>query len=218
MGCAASPNRVTGPRPQCDRGAASKSAHLAQLSAAQRISRGGPCHARGRKRLRISPRSPGALQPVSLQYAQFAYDRLGGDERAPGGMPGEAGRLVMAEPAAQPRPQAVGPHQRDAAFLDRLATRMGGDRDAVAVRGEIVDAGPQAQHDVGIGLHRLEQGRLQIAAMDDPIGRAIALLGGGAERRAREHAPGSRIRHRELFRRRDMRRQPLAQAERDENT
>ena len=98
--------------------------------------------------------------------------------------------------AAQARPQSIGADQRDAALLERIPGRERGDGDAVAVHGEILDPRTQAKRDIGMGAHRVEQHRLQIAAMDHPIGRAVAVLDGGAERRAREHARGLRVRSR----------------------
>ena len=73
------------------------------------------------------------------------------------------------------------------------------------------------QGDVGVGAHRLEQHRLQIAAMDHPIGRAVAFLGGGAERRAREHAGGLRVHHPQLLGSDDVALQWLAEPERDQD-
>jgi hypothetical protein len=69
----------------------------------------------------------------------------------------------------------------------------------------------------GIYGNSLDQRGLQIAAVDHPIGRAIVLLDGRAERYAGEHAPRVRTHHLELFRNDDLRRQPLAKAEPEED-
>ena len=94
---------------------------------------------------------------------------------------------------------------------------MGGDRDTFAMGREVVNPCAQAQHDIGHGRDRLEQGGLQVAAVDDPIRRAIALLGGSAERPPREHAAAARTRHGELFGSRDMGFQPRVQAQANED-
>ena len=74
----------------------------------------------------------------------------------------------------------------------------------------------EAEHDVGIGAHRLQQRGLQVGAMDRPVGRAVAALGRFAEGRARQSAAargldGERLRHG------NGGAQPLAEAERDQD-
>ena len=59
------------------------------------------------------------------------------------------------------------------------------------MRLEIVDPPAEVEPDVGMRRHRLDQHGLQVAAMDHPIGCAVALLGGRAERCARQHAARS---------------------------
>ena len=71
--------------------------------------------------------------------------------------------------------------------------------------GEVLDPRAEVERDIGIGAHRVEQHLLQVAAMDHPVGRAVALLDGGAERRARQHAGGLRVHHPELLGRDDVR-------------
>ena len=132
-------------------------------------------------------------------------------------MAGKARRRAVAEAAAHARPQSVGADQRDAALLERVAGRERRDGDAVAVHGEILDPGAEVERDVGWARNRVEQHRLQVAAMDHPIGRAVALLDGGAERRAGEHAGGGRVHHAQLLRRDHAGLELLAEPERDQD-
>jgi hypothetical protein len=77
---------------------------------------------------------------------------------------------------------------------------------------EILDLGAKAKHDVGIGAHRLQKRRLQIGAMDRPIGCAVAALGPFAEGRARQSAAARGL-DSERLRHGNRRAQPLAEAE-----
>ena len=74
-------------------------------------------------------------------------------------------------------------------FVRRVRPVPAGDGDAVAVNDEVLDPRAELQHDVGVCPHRFEQRRLQVAAMDDPIGRAVARLGIIAERDAGQICP-----------------------------
>ena len=67
------------------------------------------------------------------------------------------------------------------------------------------------------GLTAAAQRRLQVAAMDDPIGRAVALLGGRAERHAHDFAAVLGVKHAQGQRRDHVRPQPLAEAELDQD-
>ncbi len=71
--------------------------------------------------------------------------------------------------------------------------------------------------DVWIGGDRLAQGGLQIAAMNHPIGCAIAFVSGGAERRARQQSAGARVEHAQLVRRDDLRPQAVTQSKPDQD-
>ncbi len=62
-----------------------------------------------------------------------------------------------------------------------------------------------------------EERRLQVAAVDHPIGGAPALRGGGGERRARQHARSPRAHHPQLLRRDRAALEALAQPERDQH-
>ena len=59
-----------------------------------------------------------------------------------------------------------------------------------AMRLEIVDPPAEVKPDVGMRRHRVDQNGLQIAAMDHPVGCAVALLGRGTERCPRQDAGG----------------------------
>ena len=73
------------------------------------------------------------------------------------------------------------------------ARGAGGDGDATAVRREVLDPGAEFQRNTGMLAHGFQQHGLQVAAMDDPIGRAIAFGSGGAERRPRQHPRRLRV-------------------------
>src|SRR5262245_64172198 len=90
----------------------------------------------------------------------------------------------MSEALAQARPQPVSPYERDAAIFEEMLCGAREDRDAVLVEHEIFDPGAEIEDDTGMDAHRVDQHGLQVAAMDNPVGRAVALLGDLAERRA----------------------------------
>ena len=144
--------------------------------------------------------------------SQVRCHGIGGDERPPGGMAGEARFFSVTEAPAQARPQAVGSDQGKAMFRERLRGAPG-DRDAALVEGKVLDPDAEAKDDVGIGAHGVDQHRLQVAAMDHPIGRAIAFRSGGAERRARQHPRRARVDYAEFFGSNDVALQVVAQAE-----
>jgi hypothetical protein len=118
----------------------------------------------------------------------------------------------VAELRAQARPQSIGSDQRAAAM-----SACGGNRHAVAVELEVVNPRAETQRDGGIGADRFEQRRLQVAAVDHPIGGAAALRGAGGERRARQHARSPRAHHPQLLRRDRAALKSLAQPERDQH-
>ena len=158
-----------------------------------------------------------AAQPeINCRRTLIRDHRVGGNERAPGGVTCETRRLPVAEALAQARPQSVGCDQREAALLER-ARGAGGDRDALAVLREVLDPGAELKRDIGMLAHGLQQHGLQVAAMDDPIGRAVALGRGRAERRPRQHPCRPRVPHPELLRNDHVRLQPPAEAERKQD-
>ena len=71
--------------------------------------------------------------------------------------------------------------QRDAVFVRGNGARRAGTPRLRPLAGKMKSSilGAEAKHDVGIGAHRVEQRRLQVAAMDRPIGRAVARLDSG---------------------------------------
>jgi hypothetical protein len=73
------------------------------------------------------------------------------------------------------------------------------------------------KRDVGIAAHRVDQHGLEVAAMDHPVRRAIALLGVGAEGRASEHAGGLRVHDSQLLGGDHMALQLRAKSERNQN-
>ncbi len=98
--------------------------------------------------------------------------------------------LAVAKTRAQGRPQSVGADQRDALLVTHATccTRLHGD--AVLMDREVLNAGAEAQRDVGALLDRGGEHRLQVGAMDHPVGRAVALLGACAQAEpARSHGP-----------------------------
>ena len=149
--------------------------------------------------------------------AQIGDNLIGRRKRAPGGVIGEARRTNVTQSAAQLRPYSVGRDKRDAAFLRGAAGGKARGSDAIAVVGEVVDPRSEMERDIGMRQHRLEQDGLEIAAVDHPVGGAVALLDGRTERRPGEHAGTSRAHHPELFGNDDVRPQLLAEAERDQN-
>ena len=138
--------------------------------------------------------SHGIVHEVSI-VAQPKLDRgcplsggpgVGGSKGAPSRVACKLRDGHVAEAPAQARPQPVGRDQGGAALLE-CARGVGGDGDATAVRREVLDPGAEFQRNTGMRAHGFQQHGLQIAAMDDPVGRAIAFGGGDAERRPRQH-------------------------------
>ena len=74
----------------------------------------------------------------------------------------------------------------------------------------------QFDGDVGMVADCCEQRRLQVAAMDDPIGRTVILLR-AADGKARQIAPGGRLANADGFRGDQTRPQSLFEAELDQN-
>src|SRR4051794_29025355 len=105
----------------------------------------------------------------------------------------EFGLGSMAQPVTQIRPKAVGPDQGRGLPLYRLPAVRSDDRDIVAADGKILDLASQLQRNIRTFLDRRTQRRLQIAAMDQPERRAVALLGGGAQRGACKHPSGGGV-------------------------
>jgi len=92
-----------------------------------------------------------------------------------------------------------------------------GDAQSLGVQDEILDPRPQPQHDVGTGAHRLRQCRLQVGAVDRPIGRAVAALGLGAERDSRKPAAARGL-DRDRLGREHVGAQTFAETERDQDS
>src|SRR6516225_4522902 len=125
---------------------------------------------------------PGAEPEIDRRGPQFGHQRVGGRQRAPGGPAGKAWLAPMTEALAQVRPQPVGRDEGDAPLFQPTLRGAGGDRDPVFVERKILDPYPEMKNDVGMGAYRVEQHGLQVAAMNHPVGRAVALLGDRAER------------------------------------
>src|ERR1700694_5027462 len=86
--------------------------------------------------------------------------------------------------------------------------------EAMAMRLEILDPGRELDGGVGIILHGVEQGRLQIAAMNRPIRRAVLRLHVLSERDAYDLASAARASDRDRLRRHDLLFQGIAEPER----
>ncbi len=89
---------------------------------------------------------------------------------------------------ASRRPQPVGGNECDAALLGDAGAAARRDGDAVLMHDEIFHVRAELQRDAEILRHRAGERRLQIAAMDRPIGRAVTLGGRFAERHADDFA------------------------------
>ena len=129
----------------------------------------------------------------------------------------EARRALALNSRTQRRPHAVGADQRQAAFLDDALVAARLHRDAVDVGGEVLDVAAELERDVLRALRGTGERRLQVAAMDRPIGRAVAALGVVAQRNAHDLAAGAARHHADRLRRHDGGRQLFAQAERDQH-
>jgi hypothetical protein len=109
-------------------------------------------------------------------------DRLRRHQRAPGGALAKPRLCADAEPRAQAGPQPVGAHERDPG-LDRGAAAQAQRRaHAVGMQDEILDPRAEPKRDIGVRAHRVDQRRLQVAAMDRPVRRAVARFDGLPER------------------------------------
>src|SRR5487761_1376045 len=87
--------------------------------------------------------------------------------------------------------------------------------DAMRMGGEIFHAHAELERDIALLRYGGEEHGLQVAAMDDPIGRTVALLR-LAERDADDFAAGAADQDAQRRRRDHMRPQPLANAEIDQ--
>ena len=151
------------------------------------------------------------------RLAERGRHGVGRRQRAPGGATGKARRALAADLRAQGRPDAIGADQDDAAFVDHLPALAALHGDAVVVGGIILDLGAEPQRDVALRPRGIGEHRLQVAAVESPVGRAVAPLGVGAERNAHDLAAGAAGHHPDRLRGHDMRREGVAQAERDEH-
>lgn len=106
----------------------------------------------------------------------------------------------MSQLGPQRRPQSVGGNQRDAAFVDRSVARARMDGHPVGVDGKILDLGAEPQQRVRALAHGFAEHCLQIGAVDHPIRRAEAQLGGRAERNAHDLAAALPIHDADRFR------------------
>ena len=98
-----------------------------------------------------------------------------------------------------------------------MLRRARGDGDAVLLHREVLDPCPEMKNDVGMGAHRLDQHGLQVAAMDDPVGRAIAFLRDRAEGGARKDARRARVHDPQLLGSDDVSSQLLAETKRNQD-
>ncbi len=114
--------------------------------------------------------------------AKFGRDFARRNQAPPGGPPGKAGRFAITDTLTHLRPQAVGTDQREAALVGRAGAVAHRDGDAVWMRDKIFDARAEFKGDFQSSGDCGQQRRLQIAAMNYPIGRAVALFGAFAER------------------------------------
>ena len=74
----------------------------------------------------------------------------------------------------------------------------------------------ELQHDIRVGEHRVAQHRLQVGAVNDPVGRAIAECDLASELHARDFTAGARAADRQQLRRNEMRLQLFGKAEFDQ--
>jgi hypothetical protein len=82
---------------------------------------------------------------------------------------------------------------------------------------EILHPCAKRNGDVRVGLYCIEERRLQVAAMDDPVRRAVTPLRRFSKRRARQHASGARVHHAQLLRQHHMRLQSVMKTKRDQD-
>src|SRR5919198_2475583 len=165
----------------------------------------------------VDEMSPGAEPQIDCRRTQLGLQRGRRSERTPGGPAGKARLATVTEPTAQARPQPVGRNQRRTAILETMLRRARGDDNAVVLRREILDPRPQMKNNVGMGAYRLDQHGLQVAAMDDPVGRAIAFLRDRAEWGSRKHARRARVHDPQLLGSDDVSAQLLAETKRNQD-
>ena len=147
---------------------------------------------------------PAAQPEIDRRHSQFRRDRVGRSNRAPGAVAREAWLARMPEVSAQGRPQSVRGDQRRAAIFEVTRSGARNNGDAVYVKREILDSAAEMKNDAGLGACRLDQHGLQVTAMNDPVGCAVTLLSGCAERRAHEHARRPRVENAKLLGSDDM--------------
>ena len=112
---------------------------------------------------------------------------------------------------ARLRPQTVGGDQRMAALVPQAARAARRHRDAVRMGGEILHAHAELERNVELLRDRGDERGLQIAAMDDPVWRAVALLPPRRAACARFRGRSAPAKHAQRRGRDDMRPQPLAE-------
>ncbi len=115
---------------------------------------------------------------------QFARQLPGVDGSAPGDQPGKLRLGVREQLVAQLGPDPVGPNQRQRGFLLPRHPPALPHGDALGVGRGVLELPAEPQLDVRIVVDLRQQRRLQIGAMDDPIGRPGAKCSGIAERQA----------------------------------
>ena len=159
----------------------------------------------------------GAEPEIDDRPAQVGGQVLGRCQRPPGDVVGKARRRVVAQPAAQSRPQAVGDDERGAPRLGRAARGGAGDGDAVAICREVLDADAEMQPDIRMRQCGFEQRGLQVGAMDDPVRRAVTLRDRCPERRTRQHPAAGHAPDDQFLGGDDVRAQPVAQSQRQQD-
>jgi hypothetical protein len=113
--------------------------------------------------------------------ARNSCSTLGAEQRTPGRALAEF-RLPDVRAAAAVRPQAVGADQRDAVLVGGGEPLRQATLTPLAMHRRSPRPRAEAERDVGIGAHRVEQRGLQVGAMDRPVGRAVAAFALRAER------------------------------------
>jgi len=63
------------------------------------------------------------------------------------------------------------------------------------VRGKILQTHPEPNHDVEVLYGRVAERRLEVAAVNDPVRRAVSLHRAGAKRNARDFAAAATAEH-----------------------
>ena len=157
-------------------------------------------------------------QPQMHQrLAEFLGHRVSRHQRAPGSAVAERCRTAAQYTRAQCRPDAVGADQGDALIFHHvpIAVRLHGE--TIGVGRKVLDAGRELDCDVLRLLRGIGERYLQVAAMDRPIGRAIAALGVRPERNTHDLVARAAGHHADRLRRNHQGREALAQAERDQH-